>query len=152
MDSARDKCGEHKNASLSYYSYHYFGPNEWTMSLFFPFRLANSAITLWPFFSFQDSSLPHRNSGLRSSHRRHHQDDPADAGVRRREAEAVPPGQPARQGHALLLQVLLLVSREVHEVHQPQRLHHDGGLRKELLLVGEGGLQLAAQKHCEVQD
>ena len=38
-------------------------------------------------------------------------------------------------GRVVLLQVLLLLPGEVHEVHQSERLHHDGCLRKELLLV-----------------
>ena len=53
-------------------------------------------------------------------------------------------------GRSLLLQMLLLVSRKVHEVHQSQRVHHDGSLRKELLLVSQRGFQLAPQKHCQV--
>jgi len=53
-------------------------------------------------------------------------------------------------GHSLLLQVLLLVPGKVHEVHQSERLHHDGRLRKELLLVCQGGIQLAHQKHRQV--
>jgi hypothetical protein len=46
--------------------------------------------------------------------------------------------------------MLLLLSGEVHEVHQSERLHHDGRLRKELLLVGQGSVQSFASKHRKV--
>jgi hypothetical protein len=43
-------------------------------------------------------------------------------------------------GTPVLLQMLLLVSGEVHEVHQSERVHHDGRLRQELLLVSKGSV------------
>jgi hypothetical protein len=46
--------------------------------------------------------------------------------------------------------MLLLLSGEVHEVHQSERLHHDGRLRKELLLVGQRSVQSFASKHRKV--
>ncbi len=46
--------------------------------------------------------------------------------------------------------MLLLLSGEIHEVHQSERLHHDGRLRKELLLVGQRSVQSFASKHRKV--
>ena len=49
--------------------------------------------------------------------------------------------------HDLLLPLLLLVPGVLHEVHQQERLHHDGDLRAELLLSG-GRVVLIAHAEC----
>lgn len=51
----------------------------------------------------------------------------------------------------MLLQVLLLVPGEVHEVHQSQRIHHDRNLREEFLLVGQGVILTPYEKRCQVK-
>mmetsp|Transcript_2338 Transcript_2338/g.6221 ORF Transcript_2338/g.6221 Transcript_2338/m.6221 type:complete len:679 (+) Transcript_2338:693-2729(+) len=61
-----------------------------------------------------------------------------------REAMRAVQEQPRGEGHGVHGQLLPVVPREVHRLHQPQRLHRVGDARARLLHVGVEGLRAGA--------